>query len=88
MWEFLFLILTLEKNILFTITDSQFAFSLSQIKLSSLKPDFVKFVFIVCSSRGLPNYNKTKVRTTCFLYEAFLKHKNRSKTSLPASFPD
>ena len=28
--------------------------------------DVIKFVFIVCSSRGLPKYIKIKVPSTCF----------------------
>ena len=30
--------------------------------------NIIKFVFILCPSRGLPNYIKTKVLTTCFYF--------------------
>ena len=39
---------------------------LSDLLIESLK--YYKFVFIVCVSRGLPKYIKTKVLTTCFYF--------------------
>ena len=45
------------------------------------------FVFVVCPSRGLPNYIKTKYFPFAFtLNKTFLKSKKRSATGLPASF--
>ena len=46
-----------------------------------------KLVFILCPSRVLSKYIKTKVLNSCFsLIKTFFKSKKRPKTSLPASF--
>ena len=46
-----------------------------------------QFVFNICPSRWQTKYIKTKVLTVCFTsFKAFLIHKTRSGTSLPASF--
>ena len=43
-----------------------------------------KVFFIVCPTRSLPKYIKTKVLTTCFyLIQSFLKSKKKSETNLP-----
>ena len=43
--------------------------------------------FIACRSRGLPEYIKTKVLTTCFcLTKSFFKKQKWSGTSLPTLF--
>ena len=36
-----------------------------------------KFIFIVCQSRSLPKYTKTKVLTTCSLYIKLLQKAKR-----------
>ena len=47
----------------------------------------IKFVFIVCPSRGPPIISKQRCRPFAFtLYKAFLKNKKRSGTSLLVSF--
>ena len=46
------------------------------------------FVFLVCSSRGLPKYNEAEVLTICFyfIWSFFKKIFLKTKTSLTASF--
>ena len=46
----------------------------------------IQFVFVVCPSHGPPKYIKTKRLTTSFYLKAFLKNKERSGPSVPASF--
>ena len=49
--------------------------------------NFIQNAFIVCPIRGPPNYIETNVLTGALAwFEAFLKNKRRSGTSLPAPF--
>ena len=41
--------------------------------------NIIQFIFIGCSGRGLPNFNKTKMLNNCFyLIQHFLKSKKKS----------
>ena len=52
------------------------------------KYPFIRFIFIVYSSQGLPKYIEIKVLTTCFsIIQSLLKNKKRSETSASVSFP-
>ena len=50
--------------------------------------NIIQFIFIGCSGRGLPNFNKTKMLNNCFyLIQHFLKSKKKkSGTILSASY--